>query len=241
ETGAEMVPQILARLQVDPKYWELVTFIIKNHLIMARIWQKHDIDDPQTIASFGEQVEDTDKLSFLFVHTFCDARGTASSLWNVYKTTRHTALYRATFDYLTSGGRLRRQHAERKEMSRHEIHAREIKGVSPEEVEAHYAQLPDRYFLHTDPDEIVLHITMVNRLLENIATSDSVGALIPVIDWNDDLDRSLTVVDIVTWDRAGLFSKLAGCFAKAGLNILTAKAISRQDNIAIDTFYVVEP
>lgn len=239
--GAEMVPQILARLQVDKKYWDLVVFIIKNHLMMARIWQKHDIEDPQTIVAFGQEVEDVEQLSYLYVHTFCDARGTAGSLWNGYKNSLHTSLFRGTRQHLIHDGHLELQHAERKEMSRIEIESRKIEGIAPEEVEAHYVQLPDRYFLHTDPEEIILHIQMVNRLFENIATSDSVGALIPVIDWTDDLDRSLTVVDIVTWDRAGLFSKLAGCFAKAGLSILTAKAISRNDNIAIDTFYVVEP
>ena len=82
---------------------------------------------------------------------------------------------------------------------------------------------------------------MVNKLLKSITATDSVGSLRPVIDWKDDLNRSLTVVNVVTWDRAGLFYKLAGAFSVAGLNILGAKVISRTDHIAIDTFYVVEP
>jgi [protein-PII] uridylyltransferase len=82
---------------------------------------------------------------------------------------------------------------------------------------------------------------MVNRLLQSITETDSVGSLKPVIEWQDDLNRSLTVVNVVTWDRAGLFYKLAGAFSVAGLSILGAKVISRSDHIAIDTFYVVEP
>jgi [protein-PII] uridylyltransferase len=82
---------------------------------------------------------------------------------------------------------------------------------------------------------------MVNKLFTSIATTDSVGTLRPVIDWKDDLNRSLTVVNVVTWDRAGLFYKLAGALSVAGLSILGAKVISRTDHIAIDTFYVVEP
>jgi [protein-PII] uridylyltransferase len=241
ERGAEIARHILARLQVDKKYWDLVCFIIEKHLAMARIWQKHDIDDPQTIASFAEQVEEADKLAFLYVHTFCDARGTANSLWNSYKDTLHTGLYQAVLEFLTEGDRLEQKNAERKQMTLNEVIARQISGISREEIEAHYAQLPERYFLNTDADEIILHLQMVNQLIAMIAGSASVGALVPVIDWKDDIDRSLTVVNIVTWDRAGLFSKLAGAFAKAGLNILTAKAISREDHIAIDTFYVIEP
>jgi [protein-PII] uridylyltransferase len=82
---------------------------------------------------------------------------------------------------------------------------------------------------------------MVNSLLKSISQANSIGSLHPVIEWKDDINRSLTVVNVVTWDRAGLFYKLAGAFSVAGLSILGAKIISRSDHIAIDTFYVVEP
>jgi [protein-PII] uridylyltransferase len=122
-----------------------------------------------------------------------------------------------------------------------ELITKQIPGISQDEVSAHFNLLPERYFLHTEPDEIALHIQMVNRLLKSISEADSVSSLRPIVDWKDDLNRSLTVVNVVTWDRAGLFYKLAGGFSVAGLNILSSKVISRSDHIAIDTFYVVEP
>ena len=82
---------------------------------------------------------------------------------------------------------------------------------------------------------------MVNQLLNNIAQAESIGSLVPVIDWQDDRDQALTVVNVVTWDRAGLFFRLAGAFTMAGVNILSVKAISRTDHIAIDTFLVCDP
>jgi [protein-PII] uridylyltransferase len=109
-----------------------------------------------------------------------------------------------------------------------------------EEVEAHLNLMPERYFSYHNVDEIVLHLHMVHRLLETIADADSLGALAPVVDWHDDLNLGLTVVHIVTWDRAGLFYKLAGAFSLAGLNIVSAKALTRADHITIDTFYVTE-
>ena len=114
-------------------------------------------------------------------------------------------------------------------------------GVSDDEITAHFSQLPDRYFINTDADEVALHIQMVNKLFTSISSADSVGALKPIINWKNDLNRSVTIVNVVTWDRAGLFYKLAGAFGVAGLNILGAKVISRTDHIAIDTFYVIEP
>ncbi|HEU5081499.1 MAG TPA: [protein-PII] uridylyltransferase [Opitutaceae bacterium] len=242
ETGVKVALPILERLQIDQRGREIVTFIIKNHLIMARFWQKHDLDDPKTAQAFGDLVDgNADNLRYLYVHTFCDARGTASGLWNGYKDTLHTSLYKATLDRLILGEAIESRNSERTQMKHQELVSQQIPGISPDEISAHFNLLPERYFIHTDTSEIALHIQMVNKLLHSISAADSVGSLKPVIDWKDDLNRSLTVVNVVTWDRAGLFYKLAGAFSVAGLNILGAKVISRTDHIAIDTFYVVEP
>jgi [protein-PII] uridylyltransferase len=241
ESGVRIALPIMERLDVSARGRELVAFVIKNHLAMARFWQKRDVDDPKTSASFAELVGDPERLRCLYVHTFCDARGTASDLWNSYKDTLHTTLYRNTLDRLRLGEALDASHENKRKMTQRELIAKRIPGISDDEIAAHFSLLPERYFIHTDGSEITLHIQMVNQLLKSITATDSVGSLRPVIDWKDDLNRSLTVVNVVTWDRAGLFYKLAGAFSVAGLNILGAKVISRTDHIAIDTFYVVEP
>lgn len=242
ESGVRLAAPLLERFGVEPAGRELVLFVIKNHLAMARFWQKRDVDDPNTATAFAELVGDAERLRHLYVHTFCDARGTAADLWNSYKDTLHTTLYRSTFERLKHGGEaVDASLQEKKKMTQQELIAKTIPGISADEINAHFGLLPDRYFIHTDGDEIALHIQMVNRLLRSITTADSVGSLRPIIEWKDDLNRSLTVVNVVTWDRAGLFYKLAGAFSVAGLSILGSKVISRSDHIAIDTFYVVEP
>ena len=241
ESGVTLAVPILERLEVSARGREVVSFVIKNHLAMARFWQKRDVDDPKTSASFAELVGEPERLRCLYVHTFCDARGTSSDLWNSYKDTLHTTLYRNTLERLNLGAAVDDNFQEKRKMTEQELIAKRIPGISNDEIAAHFGLLPDRYFILTDASEITLHIQMVNTLLKSITATDSVGSLRPVIDWKDDLNRSLTVVNVVTWDRAGLFYKLAGAFSVAGLNILGSKVISRTDHIAIDTFYVVEP
>jgi [protein-PII] uridylyltransferase len=239
--GVEIAMPLLKRLQIDPVSSEIVTFIIKNHLIMARFWQRRDVDDPNTAIAFAEQVDSADKLRYLYIHTFCDARGTSAGLWNSYKDTLHSSLFRTTLERLIHGKATESRNSERTQMKHQELISKTIPGISQDEITAHFNLLPERYFIHADSTEIALHIQMVNKLLHSITAADSVGSLKPIIDWKDDLNRSLTVVNVVTWDRAGLFYKLAGAFSVAGLNILGAKVISRTDHIAIDTFHVVEP
>jgi [protein-PII] uridylyltransferase len=114
-----------------------------------------------------------------------------------------------------------------------------IDGVPKDEIEAHFNLLPERYFINSTAKEIELHLRMVNQLLTQIQQSDSVETLDPIIDWCDDHDLNMTIVSIVTWDRAGLFFKLAGALTLAGVNIQSTRAISRKDNITIDTFYIM--
>jgi [protein-PII] uridylyltransferase len=241
ESGVAVAAPVLARLGANADTSATINFIIKNHLIMARFWQKHDLDDPQSSTAFAEMVGDADQLRYLYVHTYCDANGTSASLWNSYKDTLHRRLFETTLERLALGDKVEARLQERKEMTRQTIVAQTIPGINPEEINAHFSLLPERYFIQTDGPEITLHIQMVNRLLHSISTADSLSPLRPVIEWKDDLNRSYTTVQVVTWDRAGLFYKLAGAFSVAGLSILSARISTRSDHIAIDTFHVVEP
>lgn len=240
ETGVAIAEPILQRLNVGPEDRALARYIIKNHLNMARFWQRFDVDDPESARVFAEYAQTPENLRLLFVHTYCDARGTAKGLWNNHKDALHTTLYRRAMDVLKADGKIDEIHENRKKMTQIELLKLDIDGVGKEEIDAHFKLLPDRYFINTSTDEIVLHIQMVNQLLRDISSAESVAALQPVIDWRKDLNRSLTVVNVVTWDRAGLFYKLAGAMNLAGYSILSAKAVTRDDHIAIDTFFVTE-
>lgn len=241
EAGVTVAASVLDRLGVPDDTRATINFIIKNHLIMARFWQKHDLDDPSSSAAFAELVGDADLLRYLYVHTYCDANGTSASLWNSYKDSLHRRLFETTLERLALGDKVESRLLERKEMIRQTLIAQTIPGISPDEITAHFNLLPERYFIQTDEPEITLHIQMVNRLLQSISNADSLNPLRPIIEWKDDINRSYTTVHVVTWDRAGLFYKLAGAFSVAGLSILSARITTRSDHIAIDTFHIVEP
>ncbi len=240
ETGAALAEPILDRMEVNEENRILIRFVIKNHLQMARFWQRYDIDDPDTARVFAEQMETREQLRLLYIHTFCDARGTAKGLWNNYKDTLHSTLFHRAMEAFNAKGKTEKQYQRHKESVLQKLLKMDAIDIGSEEINAHFQLLPDRYFINTSQTEIVLHIKMINRLLHEIATNESSGTLNPIIDWREDLNRSFIVVNVVTWDRAGLFHKLAGSLNIAGYSILSAKGVLREDSIAIDTFYVVE-
>jgi len=234
--GAEIAKEVLARMGYNQELSGKIITIIEHHLDMARFWQRFDIEDPQTAKSFAKIITDEETLRYLYVLTYCDARGTSSDLWNSYKNMLHKQLFKATQAELAG------QHISYspEEMIPKEIIRGKLPDISEEELEAHYNLLPDRYFINNSADEVALHLKMVNELLQHIAAAESINALVPVVHWHNDLDLSLTVVNIVTWDRAGLFYKLAGAFSVAGLSIVSSKAVTRADHITVDTFYVCD-
>lgn len=241
--GVDLAKSIIKRLDVEKPLWKEILWIVENHLEMARFWQRLDVHDPDTVSSLSKFVgEEEDRLRYLYVLTYCDTCGTSASLWNSYKESLHTALFKNTLDQLQGGQKsVSKKSEERKEMIHRDIVKERLPDISEDQVEAHFSLLPERYFIHNSTEEVILHLKMINELLVTISESDSVGSLVPIVDWRDDLNQGFTVVNVVTWDRAGLFYKLAGALTVAGVNILSTKAISRKDHITIDTFYIVSP
>lgn len=240
ESGVRIARPILDRLDIEESKQEQILFIIGSHLEMARFWQRFDLDDPRTATSFAKFIQSPDNLRFLYIHTYCDARGTAPTLWNSHKDSMHRTLYSRTLEQFEQKDVVEKKREEHKTMLHNKIQQRAIAGVSEEEIEAHFTLLPERYFINIKADEIELHLRMVNQLLSQIHSAESIGALAPIVDWRDDIDLGMTVVNVVTWDRAGLFYKLAGALSLAGVNITNTKAISRSDHISIDTFYIMD-
>ncbi len=242
QRGAVLAAPILSRIGLpEPLHGEIL-FLIENHLEMARFSQRFDLDDPTTIQSFARFAGTPTRLAYLYAHTYCDALGTAENLWNGYKQLLHESLYRKTLSLLEKGAdRSLMEREYREHLEEQLLGEGAAARVEREEVEAHLNGLPDRYFVQNSLDEVVLHLDMVHQLLVRIQTADSVGALAPIIDWQDSPDQGLSTVTVVTWDRGGLFFNLAGALSVSGLNILSTKAVTRADHIAIDTFTVVGP
>mgnify|MGYP000703087007 FL=1 len=97
---------------------------------MARIWQRYDLDDPQTSVAFSQKVEDPQKLRLLYVHTYCDARGTAPTLWNGYKDAMHNQLYRGTLEAFEGLDVMVRKRKERIAMLHEELFKNIPKGLN---------------------------------------------------------------------------------------------------------------
>jgi [protein-PII] uridylyltransferase len=228
ERGVELGKTLMQRLGISEEMHDRVLFVVRNHLEMVRFANKFDLDDPEVIDSFAAFVEGEQRLRFLYVHTYCDANGTAPDLWNSHKEELHTHLFSNTMKVL-EGKRARKDPNELRDSFKN----LEVPNVSKETILQHLELVPERYFSHTGREEVGLHIEMASKYDQQSRPLEK-----PVVSWRNDLRRTLTIVDVVVKDQPGLFEKITGALAITGLNILGARAITREDDLAIDVFYV---
>ncbi len=237
EAGAELARRAAKRLKLDPAATEMIQFLVDNHLLMAVISQRRDLDDASVIRNFARQIGTPEKLNSLLLLTFADSQGTSDKLWSGFKDSLLWQLHSRAMALLTGGTEFRRATEKAREGVRELVRELAPRRVTDEELDAHFAALPQRYFEIYTPAQIQDDVELVHRFMHRLILEGS-RALAPVTAWIDERDRGYSLVKICTWDRAGLFGKIAGALSAAGLNILGAQIFTRADGIALDTFFV---
>ena len=138
---------------------------------------------------------------------------------------------------MTGGTEFLRAEEKHRELLMEEVQRLMPASLSDEELQAHVTKLPGRYFQIHSAKEILDDLILAHRFMR-LLISDSENPLAPVVNWHNEPDRGYNAVKVCTWDRSGLFSKIAGSFSAAGLNILSAQIFTRKDDIVLDTFFV---
>ena len=237
EASAEMAMRVAKRLRLDGTLPHTLRILIENHLLMAKVSQRRDLDDAAVIRNFARKIETPETLNLLTLLTFADSQGTSDKLWNGFKDALLWQLYTGTLALLTGGTEFIRAEAEQRESLLQEIRQLAGDSLSDEEINTHFATLSPRYFQVRTAREVIDDIELTHRFMNRIVRGDD-RVLSPITAWRDEADRGYSAVKICTWDRAGLFSKIAGSLSAVGLNILGAQIFTRSDSIVLDTFFV---
>ena len=237
EVSASMAMRAAKRLRLDGSAADTLHTVIENHLLMASVSQRRDLDDPTVIRNFAREVKTPETLTLLTLLTFADSQGTSDKLWNSFKDLLLWQLHDRARTVLTGGTEFVRASEKQREVLLQEVRDLASKSISDEELNAHFAALPARYFeIHTARD-IVSDLELAHRFMRQQVLKEE-QPLSPATAWQDEPDRGYNLVRVSTWDRAGLFSKIAGSFSAVGLNILSAQIFTRTDGVVLDKFFV---
>jgi [protein-PII] uridylyltransferase len=239
EVSGKIAMRVAKRLKLDGSATHTLRVVIEHHLLMAITSQRRDLDDPLVIQNFAKEIQTQENLSLLSILTFADSLATSDKLWNGFKDALLWSLHDKAAMLLMGGTEFVRAEEKQREILIDEVRRMLDGQLGPEELDAHFAALPPRYFQIHTAREIFDDLIIAHQFMR-LQISEEDTPLAPVISWHNEPDRGYSAVKICTWDRSGLFSKIAGSFSAAGLNILSAQIFTRTDGIVLDTFFAID-
>jgi [protein-PII] uridylyltransferase len=229
--GAEEAEAFCAAHGLPSWDTEVVTWLVRQHLLMSMTAQKRDIADPRVIHDFATHVGDRVHLDYLFVLTVCDIRATNPTLWNAWRESLLTQLYQIACRALERGPQNPLEEHELVSESRAAA-ARLLgdRGIDPARVQTIWARFDDDYFLRNSPEEIAWHATAIAS-----AGEESLPLVLV-----ETLPEHSATVFVYTHDVDYLFGLSTATLAQLGLTILDARIATTRDGYTLDSYVAME-
>ncbi len=233
ELGAVDAEAFCRRHDLSDYDTRLITWLVRNHLLMSTTAQRKDISDPEVINEFAQQVGDRNHLDYLYLLTVADVRATSPSVWNSWKDSLLAELYHTTARVLRRGlsNPLKQQEliSETQQQAREKLHVYRLNDLNISKV---WQRLDDDYFLRYSADEIAWHCRAILKHGE--------GNTEPLILVRQQTARGGTGIFIYTPIRGFQFSTTTAVLEQLGLNIVDARIIPSRDGYTLDSYNVLE-
>jgi len=210
----------------------LVSWLVKNHLIMSMTAQRKDVSDPEEIHKFASKVVDANHLDYLLILTVADIRATNPKRWNSWLRSLMVELYTSTRRALLEG--LDNVPAQEELIYKKKSEAiRILHGhkISPHEVQKMWVCIGADYFLHHSPDEIAWHYRTILTY-----QSDE----IPIVAVRQETEQGATEILIYGPEQKNLFAISTFLLDKLGLSVVDARFMTTATNCFFNTFLVLE-
>ena len=239
KASRNMAKKVAFRWKLPQNLSNKLLVLVELHGELGKVARTRDLDEQTTIIDFANKIKDNSTLDTLMILTLADGMGTSDSQWSDWKEQLVWKLYDQTKSYLEAG----KTFFEKNQCDRGIVKALVAKMLPEDfnqELEAHFEQMPERYFKMMDPSSIKEHLELLRSFFEHQIKSsgDKEHLFGSEIFWKENLALGYTEVSICGWDREKLLERIAASFLKAGINILSADIFTRRDHVTLDIFRV---
>jgi len=227
--GVEMTKELVERLALPEDERRLLVFLVRRHQDMVMISRRRDLDDIEMIRDFASDFANMQWLSALYLLSYADLSAVSPDAWSEWQGALLWELYYKTAEQLKSG----MQALEERQRARQILdgHIASATGRWPTNkiaaLQAHVEQLPPRYLVAYDIEQVEAHLDLIKELGDADAFT---AAFVERVDF--------TEIVVCTRDRPQILAKICGALAVNDLNILRADVNTREDRIALDIFQV---
>lgn len=157
ELGAIEAEAFAKRHQLAEEDRDLLSWLVKEHLLMSHTAQRKDIYDPVTIKNFCAYLPHPRYLDYLYLLTVADICGTNPKLWNSWKDSLLRELYQATKIMMLKEQQLIDENLLIASRKKEALELLVTEQHSEEQVNQLWNQFKGKYFLHESPEIIARH------------------------------------------------------------------------------------
>ncbi|WP_165088181.1 [protein-PII] uridylyltransferase [Neisseria yangbaofengii] len=207
---------------------KLLAWLVEHHLLMSTVAQKEDIQDPEIIRAFCEQVQTYERLCALYLLTMADIRGTNPKLWNTWRSSLLESLFHASSRYLAGDSYTTTTLLSRRQQKAATLLTRT--GTPEKQQQKLWKVLGSAYFIRHQTREVLWHTA---NLVHDFETPLIRSRILPKSD-------SFQVM-IFMPNGPRLFPRLCRIFSRHGFDILAARVFITEHNYILDTFIVQIP
>ena len=210
----------------------LLAWLVRNHLLLSMTSQKKDLNDPGVVNEFARAVGDETHLSYLYVLTVADVRGTNPKIWNSWKGTLFWELYQLTKRALRRGFA---RPIDADELIREtQTHAQQLltqSNLSEESWTPIWSSFTDEYYLRHRPEEVAWH----TRVLVEAGADEDI-----VVDVSDQVSEGLTAIMVYAPKKLRSFVRTTAVLDELGLTIVDARIVPMSGAQTLNTYCVLE-
>ncbi len=232
EVGEEIARQFCLQHDLSNADTQLVTWLVRNHLMMSMTAQRKDISDINVVYEFAQKVETVEYLNYLYLLTVADIRATNPELWNSWKDALLKELYASTHKALRKGLQNITALNERIYDIKNEAKTLLFQtGLNEEQIKNAWQHVNDDYFARYSADEIAWH---------TLAMAQCDEFDLPLVLLRSQTLRGSAEVFVYTKNVGAIFSVSTATLDQLGLTILDARIVTTLDNYVLNSFLVLE-
>ncbi len=164
--GEKMAKDILLRFGYSKRDAEIVGFLVRHHLDMAKISQRRNLNDPKIIKEFADIIKNKELLKMLTVLTWSDANAVGPGVWNEWKNLLLWELYNKTLEVLENNVPIEELEKRKLEEKKELLLKRLTELFGEERAKYHLKRLRDVYIISTPLEDMIKHLKMEEELFK---------------------------------------------------------------------------
>lgn len=213
---------------------EMLAWLVLNHLQLSVTAQRRDIYDPEVVLNFANSVKYHLRLDYLLCLTVADICGTNQTLWNDWKRSLITTLYRLTKQQLELGTDEIVDSSEIALQNRLQALSLLQPDLQNEKlklswINAFWNRMPKDYFLRNTAKQIAWHTELVCKNPQQI-----------IVKVSNRFAEGATELFVYSPDQPNLFNRIVRAIESKNVSIHDAQIMSTSDGHTVDSFMLTE-